>query len=287
MKLYLGLNSETDFDFNLFPTFSGVGMIRGENLCINKLQYFTNKEFCDYVTDYLVYVSSKFSSGMVWYRTADLVCHQVNVLDGCDVEMDEQQYLTGTRGIRRNLLFKDTYINELTCFVNAYKINKNLGLLIPFISSVDEFIEVKNILSELGYDGKIGIMVEIPSVMLLLDEFDKLGVDNYTIGVNDLTSNLLGANRDISCYSINNIAVYRAIDYIVSKVHSFGKEVTLAGYLNKNMYNYVMNIGVDILNVHYNEIPILFEVDDNKFYTQHYDSIKARYKVRKKQKSNE
>jgi len=56
MEYYLGLNSEENFNFDLFSTFSGVGMIRGENLCISKMQYFTVKEFCNYVTYYLSYV---------------------------------------------------------------------------------------------------------------------------------------------------------------------------------------------------------------------------------------
>lgn len=54
MKYMLGLNSE-ELDDNdiVFSMFDGVGMIRGENLCINKLQYFPVKEFREFVTGYL------------------------------------------------------------------------------------------------------------------------------------------------------------------------------------------------------------------------------------------
>ena len=96
----------------------------------------------------------------------------------------------------------------------------------------------KEILERKGYDGKLGIMVELPSTILMLDEMNALGVDYYTIGVNDLTTMILGANRDISAYRKNDLAVRRAIKYAVEKIHSFGKEVTIAGYLNKELRDF-------------------------------------------------
>lgn len=286
MKYYLGLNSEEEFNFELFDTFSGVGMIRGENLCINKMQYFTVKEFCDYVTNYLIYVSNNFYGKDVWYRTADLVPHQINLLDGCDEKIIDTQYLIGLRGIRRNLKFIDTYKNELNAFNDAYKINNNLGLLIPYITSVNELKYLKSILNDIGYTGKLGIMIEMSSIIFMLEEIEKMGIDNYTIGVNDLTTNILGAKRDLDVYNINDPAVHKAIKYIVKKVHEFGKEVTLAGYLNKEMFNFAQDIGVDKINIHYNEIPLILDVENKEFYTNIYDSIKNNYKLIKKTRNN-
>lgn len=286
MEYHLGLNSETNFDFKLFSEFSGVGMIRGENLCIAKMQYFLNPEFCNYLTEYLIYVSKVFKNKNVWYRTADLVPHQINVLDGCDMHIEESQYLIGNRGIRRNLQFYSTYLLELKAFFNAYREHNNLGILIPFVSNINEVIKVKEILNELGYEGKLGIMIEIPSLIFMLDELNSLGIDNYTIGVNDLTSSILGAKRDIDAYSINNEAVYKAIEYISEKIHSFDKKVTVAGYLNKEMLEFTKSIGVDILNVHYNEIPIVFDNENPEFFEHHYNEIKANYKKLKKIKEN-
>lgn len=287
MEYYLGLNSETDFDFELFSKFSGVGMIRGENLCIAKMQYFLNQDFCNYVTEYLSYVAKAFEDKNVWYRTADLVPHQINLLDGCDKQIEETQYLIGNRGIRRNLQFYDTYLLELNSFLKAYNNCNNLGILIPFVSNINEVKKVKETLKNIGYNGKIGIMIEIPSMIFMLDELEELGIDNYTIGVNDLSSNILGAKRNIDAYSINNVAIYKAIKYVVKKIHSFGKKVTVAGYLNKEMLEFVSKIGVDILNIHYNEIPILFENQDKVFFEKHYNEIKDNYKTfKKKRKPN-
>jgi len=138
---------------------------------------------------------------------------------------------------------------------------------------------VKEILNSIGYDGRLGIMVEMSSIIFILDELEEIGIDNYTIGINDLTTNILGAKRDLDVYNVNDPAVHKAIEYIVKKVHSFSKKVTLAGYLNKETHEFARNIGVDIINVHYNEIPILFDTENPSFFTQHYDDIKKKYKT--------
>ena len=52
MEYMLGLNSEERLNKDIVEFFTGVGMIRGENLCINKMQYFTVDEFRKYVENY-------------------------------------------------------------------------------------------------------------------------------------------------------------------------------------------------------------------------------------------
>lgn len=282
MKYMLGLNSETQLKEDVVNNFDGVGMIRGENLCVNKMQYFTNLEFKKYLEEYLIYISSIFKDKKVWYRTADLVPHQINLLDGCDEVLDSQQYLIGLRGIRRNLKYLDTYKQELDAFVNAYNQNNNLGLLMPFVSSPEEVATVIKILKEeFNYNGKYGIMIEIPSVLLRLDEFEELGVSNYTFGANDMTSMILGADRKIDNYSKNDIAVLKTIKKTLEKVHSYGKELTVAGYIDKEFFNNLKSLDVDIVNIHYNEIPDLFNVESPEDFSSHYKLIKKNYERKK------
>lgn len=282
MKYMLGLNSETELKEDIVNNFDGVGMIRGENLCVNKMQYFTNLEFKKYLEEYLIYISSIFKDKKVWYRTADLVPHQINLLDGCDEVLDSQQYLIGLRGIRRNLKYLDTYKQELDAFVNAYNQNNNLGLLMPFVSSPEEVATVIKILKEeFNYNGEYGIMIEIPSVLLRLDEFEELGVSNYTFGANDMTSMILGADRKIDNYSKNDIAVLKTIKKALEKVHSYGKKLTVAGYIDKEFFNNLKSLGVDIVNIHYNEIPDLFNVESPEDFSSHYKLIKKNYERKK------
>ena len=287
MKYMLGLNSENlDEDDIVFSMFDGVGMIRGENLCIRKLQYFSIKEFREYVTNYLEKIAKQFEGKPVWYRTADLVPHQINILEGASEKNEEKQFLIGTRGIRRNLENKETFLNELSCFVNASKNNNNLGILIPFISKVEEMQIVINLLrNKFKYNGKIGMMLETPASIIRLDEFKELDIDNYTLGLNDLTTLILGADREKEeFYSMHDKSVKDIVKYSIDKVHSFGKEITAAGYLDKDVVNYCKEFGVDNCNIHYNLIPKIFDNIPNpeKFVTQ-YRIMKEIYKKKKKE----
>ena len=282
MKYYLGLNSETNFDSPIFDKFDGVGMIRGENLCINKTNYFPNDEFCEFVTDYLCLVAKHFKNKPVTYRTADLTSKQINLLDNCDEFINnEKDVLVGNRGIRRNITHLPAYYKELNAFIKAYKKCPNLQILIPFVSTVEEFLIAKKILKDLEYNGKIGIMIETAAVLLLLDDFEKAGCDFYVVGVNDLTGSLLYSNRETKVYSINNPAVHRAIEFVSGKLHSYNKPVVVAGYLNKDFEIFCKD-KIDYLNVHYNEIPEIFDVEDDQFFIKPYKEMRAEYEIRKK-----
>lgn len=286
MKYMLGLNSEEiENQDKLLEIFEGVGMIRGENLCMNRLQYFSNEDFREYVKKYLDKISKQFKDKPVWYRTADLVPHQINTLEGADEIFNEEQFLIGTRGVRRNLRCKETFLNELKCFVDVAKNNSNLGIIIPFVSRIEEMQVVINILrNKYQYNGKIGMMLEIPSTIIRLDEFNELGIDNYTLGMNDLTTLVLGADREKKeYYSMSDKAVLNLVRYATEKVHSYGKEITVAGYLDLDFVKKCEEIGIDNCNIHYNLIPSVFkDIENPEEYPKHYNNMKERYKKRKR-----
>lgn len=286
MKYMLGLNSEEiNEQDKLLEIFDGVGMIRGENLCVNKLKYFTIEEFRKYVVNYLDKIAKQFNNKPVWYRTADLVPHQINTLEGADEIFNEEQFILGTRGIRRNIKCKDAYLNELKCFVDAARDNSNLGIIIPFVSRPEEMQAVVNVLrNKFKYNGKIGMMLEIPSTIIRLDEFEKLGIDNYTLGMNDLTTLVLGADREKKeYYSMKDKAVLDFVQYATEKVHSYGKEITVAGYLDLDFVKKCEEIGVDNCNIHYDLIPNIFkDIENPEEYSKQYNSMKEKYKIRKK-----
>ena len=89
---------------------------------------------------------------------------------------------------------------------------------------------------------------------------------------------ILGANREIKNYSKSDKAVLLAMKIILEKVHSYGKKITVAGYMDKEIHDILKDLGIDYLNVHYNEIPRIFDVQDESEYTKHYDDIKHYYK---------
>ena len=113
---------------------------------------------------------------------------------------------------------------------------KNLHVMIPFTRTVDELKKVLEILKENGLerneDFKIFLMAEIPSNIILADKFNRY-IDGYSIGSNDLTMLVLGADRNndtlSSIYDERNLAVLRMIRYLIKVAHRDGKTVSICG----------------------------------------------------------
>jgi len=77
---------------------------------------------------------------------------------------------------------------------------KNVKIMIPFCRTIEEGKKVQTIMAKYGLkrgkDGlQIYVMCEIPSNIILADEFSKI-FDGFSIGSNDLTQLTLGLDRD-------------------------------------------------------------------------------------------
>lgn len=278
MKYILGLNGEkltNKIDF----IEEEIGMIRGEYLCITKQQYFGNPDFVKYFIDYLSNVSSVYKDNDVYYRMADLTSNQMNFLSGALNVFREKYYMDGYRGIRRAAKFQDELMLELSCFVNAWKLNKNLALLVPFVSRVDEIELVRKILDELNYTGKLAIMAETPAACILIKKIiKKVKIDRIVVGLNDLSSFMLASNRHLSTYNVNNEASYEMVKLLINKIKSFNIEVILGGYVNENTAQFYERLGIDKMIVHYHLLPKIFSEINKDKYTSHYDTINKKFK---------
>ena len=90
---------------------------------------------------------------------------------------------------------------ELQVLLELYKSgDQNIHLILPFIRSVEEFLIYKHRIeaSELiNYpEFQVWIMAEVPSVLFLLPDYVKAGVQGISIGTNDLTQLLFGIDRN-------------------------------------------------------------------------------------------
>ncbi|MEM3190678.1 MAG: phosphoenolpyruvate synthase [Candidatus Parvarchaeota archaeon] len=186
-------------------------------------------------------VCSAFSPRPVILRFSDFKSDEyANLKGGAEFEPKEDNPLLGWRGSSRyyDPRYKDAFVLELKAVkkVREEMRLKNLWVMIPFTRTVEELEKVLEIMRENGLergeDFKVFLMAEIPSNILLADKFNKL-IDGYSIGSNDLTMLILGADRNNSEMSARfderDLAVKRAIKMLIDTAHRDGKTVSICG----------------------------------------------------------
>ncbi len=226
----------------------GVGLMREEFIWANigkhplyLLQQGKADMLVDTLADGIRKVCSAFNPRPVILRFSDFKTDEYSHLEGGEqFEPKESSPLLGWRGSSRyyDPKYKDAFVLELKAVKkvrNDFHL-KNLHVMVPFTRTVDELKKVLEILKENGLerneDFKIFLMAEIPSNIILADKFNRY-IDGYSIGSNDLTMLVLGADRNndtlSSIYDERNLAVLRMIRYLIKVAHRDGKTVSICG----------------------------------------------------------
>jgi len=119
---------------------------------------------------------------------------------------------------------------------------KNVWAMIPFVRTINEFRTARDIMKEEGLvrnpDFKLWIMVEVPSTVLLIDQFIEEGLDGISFGTNDLCMLVLGIDRNDSIvqeiYDERNPAVLRAMSHVIRKCREKGVTTSVCGQAPSN-----------------------------------------------------
>lgn len=188
----------------------GIGLLRAEfmiaGLGVHPKQVIARHEEKEYITklaDEMAKFCKSFHPRPVVYRATDFKTNEYRSLKGGDkYEPEESNPMLGFRGALRYIKNPDVFNLELEAIKlvrNRHGL-KNLNLMIPFVSTVAELTEVKKLVAAAGLyrtgSFKLWMMVEIPANVILLDDFISVGIDGVSIGSNDLTMLILGADRD-------------------------------------------------------------------------------------------
>ena len=131
--------------------------------------------------------------------------------------------------------------------------------MIPFCRTIEEMEKVVKIMEDEGIrrgpDFKLYLMAEIPSNIILADQFNKY-IDGYSIGSNDLTMLVLGCDRDndsvAHIYDERNLAVRRTIRKLIETAHKDGKTVSICGQapsVYPDFTEFLVRSGIDSISV--------------------------------------
>ncbi|AEH60847.1 phosphoenolpyruvate synthase [Methanosalsum zhilinae DSM 4017] len=176
---------------------------------IEKLTYgYSSKEdfFIEKLAEGVGTIAAAFYPKPVVVRLSDFKSNEYASLIGGEYfeDVEESNPMLGFRGASRyySERYRDGFALECKAMKHARDVMglKNIVLMIPFCRKVEEG---KKVLKEMekhglkkGEDGlEIYVMCEIPTNVLLIDEFSKI-FDGFSIGSNDLTQLTLGVDRD-------------------------------------------------------------------------------------------
>lgn len=171
----------------------------------------------------------------VVYRTTDFKTNEYrNLKGGTPYEPEEENPMIGWRGCFRYLEDREVFDLEVSAIAQVEKEFDNLRVMIPFVRTPEELAGVKKILDDRGVaQGKLWMMVEVPSAVILLDKFLDLGISGVSIGTNDLTQLVLGVDRDsercAELFDERNPAVLWCLERIITTCKQRGVSVSICG----------------------------------------------------------
>jgi phosphotransferase system enzyme I (PtsP) len=213
----------------------GIGLYRTE------FPFMIRSNFPSEEEQYLIY--RRLVEGMpgkeITLRTLDIGGDKI--LSYSDYGKEENPFL-GLRSIRLSLKHTDVFVAQLRAILRSGA-GKRIRILFPMISSMDEFLQAKSIVQEciqqlkterreFIHNPPMGIMVELPSMVEIIDEMAQ-EADFFSIGTNDLIQYMLAVDRTndrvAQMYLPHHPSVIRALKKIVDAGLRHNKEVSICG----------------------------------------------------------
>ena len=173
----------------------------------------------------------------------------------------------GLRAIRFSLRDKDLFKIQLRAILRA-SIQKNVKILIPMITEIEEIEEVKLLFREvkdelkakrIKFDEKIplGVMIEVPAAAAITDMLVK-EVDYLSIGTNDLIQYYLAVDRSNEfvsyLYKPLHPSILRLLKFIIETTHREGKEITVCGEMAADPLSAIVLLGFGLKKFSMNPI---------------------------------
>jgi len=229
---------------------------------IHPAEYIRQGKVEDYVTllkDGIGKIAEAFKGKSVWVRTSDIRTDEYNDLQGGDKEDKEDNPMLGWHGIRRGLDDVEILKAEFRAIKELHDSGlKNIGVMIPFVISVDELKKSKDIMKEIGLepckDIEFGVMIETPASVWIIDELCEEGIDFISFGSNDLTLLTLGVDRNneklAKLFDEMHPAVLREIEHVINVCKRHNVETSICGQAasNPKMAEFLVKLGIDSLS---------------------------------------
>jgi pyruvate,water dikinase len=253
---------------------SGVGLMRIEFLFTSfigehpsyMVEQGRSKELVDKLAEGIGIVGKAFFPRPIILRLSDFKTNEYKDMPGGEkFEPPEQNPMIGWRGCSRyvSVSYRDAFKCELLAVKKAREeMNlKNIWVMLPFVRTVDEVKEITGLMEEVGLkrgkDFKLYLMAEVPVIIFMAEEFSEV-CDGFSIGSNDLTQLIMGADRDsdilakMGYFDERQEAIKRAIAHLIEAAHKKGVPVGICGQapsVYPEFTEFLVRCGIDSISL--------------------------------------
>lgn len=209
---------------------------------LTKLYKDKKQYFIDRLASGVAIIAAAFYPKDVIVRLSDFKTNEyANLTGGREFEPKEDNPMIGWRGASR--YYDEKYRAGFVLECKALKkVRDEMGLnnvkvMIPFCRTVEEG---KKVIAEMAKNGlkqherglEVYVMCEIPSNVILADQFSKI-FDGFSIGSNDLTQLALGVDRDSELvahiYDERNESVKRLLRQVIRTAKQYKRKIGICG----------------------------------------------------------
>jgi len=249
----------------------GVGLLRAELMVLEALagthprqliEEQRGEEFVARMAEALGVFAEGFAPRPVTYRTIDFRTNEFRGLRGGErFEPEEANPMIGFRGALRYTREPEVFRLELAALTRAWEAGAhNLHVMLPFVRTTGELARCRELVAQSGLLGRAGfelwVMAEVPSVLFNLADYAALGITGISIGSNDLTQLLLGADRDsellAETFDERDPAVTEYLRELIPRARELGLRTSICGQapsVHPEYAELLVRAGIDAISV--------------------------------------
>jgi pyruvate, water dikinase len=249
----------------------GVGLLRAEMMVLEALagdhprtllDEGRGDEFVGRMAEGLSTFAAGFAPRPVTYRTIDFRTNEFSGLRGGErYEPHESNPMIGYRGALRYTREPEVFALELAALRQVWDAgHRNLHVMLPFVRTARELRRCRELIAQSGLLDRPGfelwVMAEVPSVLFNLADYAALGVAGISIGSNDLTQLLLGADRDsellAQTFDERDPAVVAYLRELIPRARELGLRTSICGQapsVHPEYAELLVRAGIDCVSV--------------------------------------